>query len=341
MKLFPTPSSYECLSIKYGDFYKWWLLITVGIGTVAGVLSTSSFNVAVAALSHDFGLTQERVQWAMTGFMAAMTLSMLPAPWLLERIGFRRVFLSAVLILMLVSLAGCFASSFGFLVTVRVLQGTATGVLQPLCMLMVMRLFPADSQGRASGILVLGLAATPAVAPAFGGMLIDQFGWQAIFLLNLPFCLIALVAGVLLLPLPREIKRQRFDWAGAFLLSTATFLIVEGVSSLQHSGLLSLWTIGHFMVVGILVTLFVRHARHTRFPIVSLGLFRHRTFTMGVLTAFAYGFGLYGSTCLILVFLQNALKYSSTSSGMIPGIWMRRGWTGWNTPDDPRTQQTQ
>src|SRR5690606_1257204 len=116
----------------------------------------------------------DRVQWAMTGFMAAMTLSMLPAAWLLDRVGFRRTFIGSILLLAAASLAGSLSSSFGFVVAARVLQGAATGVLQPLSMLVVLRLFPPQVQGRASGVLVLGISVTPAVAPAIGGVLVDR-----------------------------------------------------------------------------------------------------------------------------------------------------------------------
>ena len=90
--MFPRPATFESLSLQYGPRFKWLLLLVVGIGTVAGVLSTSSFNVAITALSRDFAIGQERAQWTMTGFMVAMTLSMLPTPWLLDRLGFRRLF---------------------------------------------------------------------------------------------------------------------------------------------------------------------------------------------------------------------------------------------------------
>lgn len=311
----PRPRTFDALTQRHGDRYKWLLLAVVGIGSVAGVLSTSAFNVAVAALGQEFGLGQDRVQWAVTGFMAAMTLAMLPAAWLLDRIGFRRTFLGALCLLAAGSIAGSLAGSFGFAVAARVLQGVATGVLQPLAVLVVLRLFPPDIQGRASGVLTLGIALTPAVAPAFGGVLVDTFGWRAIFLLNLPFCLVGLVVGLFLLPLPREIKRSRFDWLGAGFLSVATLAVVEGVSSLQHSGLLNAWTLGHFALVMALVAGFAVHARRSASPIIHPSLFAHRTFTMGTIVSFTYGFGLYGSTYLVPVFLQHALGYSASAAG--------------------------
>ncbi len=310
-----TPPSFEMLSARYGERYRWLLLIVVGMGTVAGVLSTSSFNVAVAILSREFGLGQERIQWAMTGFMAAMTIAMLPASWLLDRFGFRQIFLLSLMLLIITSVAGYFSPNFGFVVGVRVLQGAATGILQPLGMLIVMRHFPAKTRGTALGIMTFGIAFTPAVAPALGGILVDQFGWRAIFLLNFPFCVLALISGFFFIPTPKERKKHPFDRLGTFLLAVATGTMIEGVASLKHSGLMSWSTWGHFVLSISLTVIFIFHARRTRFPIISLGLFRQRTFSMGTIVSFTYGFGLFGSTYLIPVFLQNALGYSATAAG--------------------------
>lgn len=308
--------SFEQLSQRYGERFKWLVLLAAGLGTVAGVLSTTSFNVAVLALSRHFGLGQDRVQWAMTGFMAAMTIAMLPTPWLLERFGFRRLFLLAIGGLAASSALGSLATSFPVVVIARVFQGAAAGMLQPLGALAVMRLFPAGMQGRASGILGFGIVLAPAVAPAMGGALLDHFGWQAIFLINLPVCLVAAIGGLIILPLPREILRRPFDWPGLGLLCAATLTLIEGISSLQHSGLAAPGTVIPGIVALLSVILFVRHAQRAESPIVRLDLFGHRAFAMGALVSFAYGFGLYASTYLIPVFLQSALGFPATAAGM-------------------------
>lgn len=316
MSLLPRAASFDANAQRYGERYKWIVLFILGIGTVSGVLCTSSFNVAVPALTRHFGLGQDQVQWAMTGFMTAMTVAMLPTAWLIDRLGLRRVFLLALSILTLVSVAGYLAPTFPLVVAARIVQGLAAGVLQPMGILALMRLFPPESRGRASGILTVSIALTPAVAPALAGLLLDRFGWQTIFLLGVPFGLVAIVAALYLLPSPRQIKLRPFDWSGLGWLTLATVSLIEGVSSLHHSGLASPWTLAQITVAVAAVAFFARHAGRIADPLINLGLFGDRTFAMGALVSFSYGFGLYASTYLVPVFLQNALAYGAGGAGM-------------------------
>lgn len=315
MASFSRARSYDELVSRFGARFKWLALLAVGLGTVAAVLSTTSFNVAIPALTRHFGLGQERVQWAITGYMGAMTVAMLPTPWLLDRLGFRRCFLGAVAVLTITSIAGSLSTQFATVVATRIIQGAAAGVLQPLGTLAVMRLFPVESQGRASGVLGFGIVLAPAVAPALGGVLLDHFGWQSIFLINLPFCLLAAGVGLHLLPTPREIKIRRFDWFGVGILGLGTVSMVEGVSSLQHAGPLAPWTWFHWGLALLAIAAFAWHGRRAAAPIISLALFGDRPFAMGTLVSMTYGFGLYASTYVIPVFLQSALGYSATAAG--------------------------
>ena len=81
MRLLPEVPTRAALNRRHGERFKWLALLVVGLGTIAAVLATTSFNVAVPALSKHFGLGQDQVQWAITGFLAALTVAMLPTPW--------------------------------------------------------------------------------------------------------------------------------------------------------------------------------------------------------------------------------------------------------------------
>ena len=104
------------------------------------------------ALSAEFGIGPAEVQWTLTGFLAAMTVGMLPTSWLLDRLGYRQLFLIAIAVLAAAGVAGYFAHSFALVIALRIIQGSAAGVLQPLMMTTVMRLMPANERGRASGV---------------------------------------------------------------------------------------------------------------------------------------------------------------------------------------------
>lgn len=314
------PTDDELVS-RFGTRYKWMALFTVAIGSVAAVLSTTSFNVAIPSLIRFFGVGQEKVQWAITGFMAAMTIAMLPTPWLLDRFGFRRCFISFLALLAAASVAGSLATHFSFLIFARVLQGVAAGLLQPLGIISVMRLFPPEIQGRATGLLTFSIVLAPAVAPALGGILLDHFGWEAIFLINLPMCAIAGLAALYLIPKPTELKSAAFDWFGVALLGLVALGSVKMVASLHDQGLASMWTVLYATLTLSALYLFARHARRAAHPIVRLDIFRDRAFAMGTIVSLVYGFGIYASSYLVPIFLQSALGFSATAAGLalMPG----------------------
>jgi len=86
------PGTLAALQARYGARYRWLLLLSVMVGTMASVMSSTVVNVAIPDLSRHFVLGQERAQWVTSGFMVAMTVSMLTTPWLLARLGYRRTY---------------------------------------------------------------------------------------------------------------------------------------------------------------------------------------------------------------------------------------------------------
>ena len=194
------PSSLAALRARYGARYRWLSLGTVMLGTIASIMASTIVNVAVPDMSHHFTLGQERAQWLAAGFMAAMTVSMPLTPWLLERHGYRRTYMAAVLLLLAGSIAGGLANSYGLVLAMRVTEGLAAGVLQPIPAIIILRGFKPEEQGRAMGLFGFGVVLAPALGPSIGGVLVEWFGWRSIFFVASPFCLLALPLAWKLLP---------------------------------------------------------------------------------------------------------------------------------------------
>ncbi|TMH57556.1 MAG: multidrug efflux MFS transporter, partial [Betaproteobacteria bacterium] len=190
------------------------------VGTVATILAATIVNVAFPALLLEFNIGHDSLQWIATGFLAATTTTMLATTWLVETFGQRRTFLATMAVFFVGSILGAASWSAESMIAARVLQGAAAGVMQPLSMIALFEVFPPEERGRAMGLFGFGVVLAPAIGPAIGGLLMQAFGWRAIFLLSVPFCVAAWPLGARSLSSGRGAgPRRPFDWPGAVLLA--------------------------------------------------------------------------------------------------------------------------
>lgn len=308
--------TFEQLSERYGARYKWLVLLTVMIGTMASIMASTIVNVAIPDLSQHFLLGQERAQWVSAGFMLAMTLSMLTTPWLLLRHGLRRVYSGAILLLLFGGIVGGFSVNYPMLLSMRVVEGLAAGILQPIPVIVILRSFASKEQGGAMGAFGFGVVLTPALGPSLGGFLVEHFGWRSIFFVVVPFCLIALLMVRRLLAVNSKMKgkARALDWKGLLLVGIGSIGLLNGLVHL-HDGLTQA-AIPFFVGLASLVA-FVAYQRRTKDALMNMDLFRYRQFAMGALVAFIYGAGLFGSTYLVPVYMQMALGHSPSDAGML------------------------
>ena len=317
----PDPHSRAALAARFGRNYRWWVLLTVMIGTMASIMASTIINVAVPDMSRVFALGQDRAQWLSAGFMAAMTLSMLTTPWLLERYGYRHTYCGAVLLLMAGGICGGFSQWFGLILTMRVAEGLAAGVLQPIPAIIVLHAFDSGEQGKAMGIFGFGVVLAPAIGPSVGGVLVEWWGWRSIFFVVVPFAVVALALARRYLPIGAPggaaINRHgaRIDLVGLALIATAVLCLLNGIVSLR-GGTRGL---GLALLAGsaLTVVVFVFHQQRNPRSLMPLDLFEHRPFAMGGLVAFIYGMGLFGSTYLVPVFMQLALHLPPSQAGAV------------------------
>jgi len=308
--------TFEQLSQRYGSRYRWLVLLTVMIGSMASIMSSTIVNVAVPDLSRHFILGQERAQWVSAGFMLAMTLSMLTTPWFLLRYGLRRTYAGAILLLLFGGVVGGFSVNYPMLLSMRVVEGLAAGILQPIPSIVVLRAFDKHEQGRAMGIFGFGVVLAPAIGPSVGGFLVELFGWRSIFFVVVPFCVVVLFMIRRLLAVNSRLmgEASALDWKGLLLASIGTIGLLNGLVHLHDGFLQSVPMIG----IGLAATVgFVMYQLRTENGLMNMGLFRYPQFAAGALVAFIYGAGLFGSTYLLPVYMQMALHYAPSQAGLI------------------------
>ena len=315
------PATLAALRARYGPRYRWYVLFTVMLGTMASIMASTIVNVAVPDMTLHFTLGQEQAQWLSAGFMAAMTVSMPVTPWLLNRFGYRRTYIGAILLLLLGSIAGGMANQYPLVLAMRVAEGLAAGILQPIPAIIILRGFQPDEQGKAMGLFGAGVVLAPALGPSIGGVLVEWFGWRSIFFVAAPFCLFALPLAARLLPHsapgggPVNADAARLDLPGLLLVATAILLGLNGLSMLEGvEATFGLMMIGTSLV---LLAAFVGYQRRAAHPLIRLELFAHPAFARGAIVAFIYGAALFGSTYLLPVFMQMALALPPSQAGAV------------------------
>ncbi|THJ33735.1 multidrug efflux MFS transporter [Lampropedia aestuarii] len=318
------PGSLQALTAQYGESFRWYFLLSLMVGTIASLMSSTVVNVAIPDLSHHFGLGQERAQWVSSAFMAASTVAMLTTPWLLSRYGYRRTYIAMLLLLGAGGIVGGMAHDFHLVLLARILEGIAAGVLQPIPAIIILYAFPPHQQGRASGLFGMGVVLAPALGPTVGGILIDLWGWRSIFYMVLPFCLGGAWVAMRFVPItaPGGVaarKGQALEWRSLVIVTVGTVSLLNGLVWLHDGWLLP--ALGLLCVALICCLVFTwwqkRLVHHQHAPLMDFKVFESKTFCMGCIVAFIYGTALFGSTYLLPVFMQVGLEFSASEVGLI------------------------
>ena len=305
------------LQARFGVHYPRWLLGILMIGSMAMVLASTSINVALPAIMLDFSIGRPQAQWLSTGFLAAMTAGLLLAAWAHSRFGARRTAQFGLWLFVFGSLLALVAQEAWQLIALRIVQGLCAGIIQPLAMVLIFRVFVGGGRGMALGFYGLGVMVAPTLGPTIGGYLVDHFGWAAVFWLPLPMCLLVLIAGQWLLPSQRERSTPLLDIRAFAWLCVAIFAALGALAEAQRFAWSQprVWLPATLLVVAL--GAFVARSRRSDKPLLPLGLWRHAGFRSASWVALTLGVGLYGSTYLIPLYLQTVEGYSAGRAGLL------------------------
>ncbi|MBI4189175.1 MAG: DHA2 family efflux MFS transporter permease subunit [Betaproteobacteria bacterium] len=288
------------------------------LGTISAMLTTTTVNVAIPDIMGAFGIGQDRAQWLLTGALAAMTVSMLLNAWLIRSFGQRRTFVGALGVFTAALVLAGLSPNESVLIFSRIVQGAVAGLLQPLSMYTLFRVFPPEQRGSAMGFFGLSVILGPALGPTLGGVLIDHFNWRYVFYIGVPFSVVATLLGSLFMPEREESEAPAgFDWTGFFLLSVALACLLTGLSNGQREG----WYSGYILILlGLAIVAgaaFVAWELHASQPLVDLRVIANARFAAAGSVAFIFGAGLFGSSYLVPLFVQTVQGFTPLAAGLL------------------------
>ncbi|MEO8379207.1 MAG: MFS transporter [Acidobacteriota bacterium] len=259
-----------------------WAIVSLSLSMLLSSLGTSIANVALPTLAHAFSASFQQVQWIVLAYLLAITTVIVSAGRLGDLLGRRRLLLGGIALFTVASVLCGLAPTLGLLIAARAVQGLGAAVMMALTLAFVGETVPKERIGSAMGLLGTMSAAGTALGPTLGGVLIAGLGWQAIFLVNVPLGLAALLLAQRTLPadLPRSgTERVRFDPVGTLLL--ALTLAAYALAMTMGRGHFGLFNAALLLAAVCGAGLFVFAEARVGSPLIRLALLRDPLLSAG------------------------------------------------------------
>ena len=311
----PTPAPVSAAS---AGLFRWITMFTVMMGLLGTVMSSTMANIAIPDVMGAFGIGQDRAHWMSSGFLSAMTVSMLLNAWFLSNFGARNSFISAMLIFAGASIIGEVAPTYETVVMARVIQGACAGLLQPMAMSVTFMTFKPHERGVAMGLFGMGVVLGPALGPTIGGFIVDNLGWRYVFTATLPLPLIATALALRFVPdRDPNAVRQTLNWQSLLLMVTTVGGLLNGLSNGQRLGWESVYVTGSLLVGAAACLAFIARELSSARPLVNLELFTSRTYAASAIVSLVFGAGFFGSTYLLPIFAQTVCGFTAVKAGLM------------------------
>jgi EmrB/QacA subfamily drug resistance transporter len=280
-------------------------------------LDNTIVNVALPSIHRSFHASLSGLQWTIDAYTLVLASLLMLSGSTADRMGRRRVFQVGLSLFSLGSLLCAVAPSLGLLIAARVLQAIGGSMLNPVAMSIIRNVFE-DPRERAQAIGVWGgvIGISMALGPVVGGALTDTVGWPAVFLVNVPIGLAAIVLTALYVPESRAARPRKIDPLGQLLViagfATLTYAIIEGPTS----GWLSAQTLILFGVAIVTLAALIRHELHHEQPLIEVRFFGSAPFSGASAIAVGAFMALGGFLFLNTLYLQNVRGLSPLDAGL-------------------------
>jgi EmrB/QacA subfamily drug resistance transporter len=294
--------------------------VAVGVVFVAAmfmsIMDATIVNVALPTIGRQFGVSPTSIDSIAISFLVSLAVFIPASGWLGDRFGSKRVLLIAIVVFTAASALCGIASSLGELVAFRVLQGAGGGMLAPVGMAMLYRVFPPEERLRAAAILTVPTTLAPALGPVLGGLLTTDLSWRWVFYVNLPIGVAAFAFGVLFVRESRQPHPGRFDLPGFLLSGLGLGLLMYGVSEGPVKGWHSPDVLATIAAGVVLLVAMVAVELRTTDPMVNLRLLGNRLFrsSNGVMVLGSIAF--LGTLYAISLYYQDGRGLSALDSGL-------------------------
>jgi DHA2 family lincomycin resistance protein-like MFS transporter len=285
------------------------------------ILNETIMGVAIPRLMVSFQVPASSAQWLTTAFLLTMATVIPVTGFMLQRLNTRPIFILAMSLFSLGTLAATLAPDLHTLIAARVVQACGTAIMMPLLMTSVMTLVPLELRGRIMGNISIVISVAPAIGPTISGIVLNYLHWRWLYILVLPIALGALALGAKRIENVTTPRYAPLDILSVILAGLAFGGLVYGISTLGQAaapGTLPTWAPLAIGAVCMVLFIFRQLALQKRNgALLDLRTFRSRNFTVCVVLMALLMGALFGVIIVLPIYLQNVLGLSTLQTGLL------------------------
>ncbi|MEV5986192.1 MFS transporter [Streptomyces sp. NPDC052051] len=310
------PEVPEAAAQEQGHPRRWLILVAVCAALLVIVIDNTVLNVAMPSIGQAFNASTGELQAVLDAYVVVFGGLLVPAGVLSDRYGRRRTMVIGLIVFALTSVGAILAQSVWWLIGMRAAMGAGAALVMPATLAVIVQVFPSAERPRAFAAWAAVASVAMGLGPLLGGVLVDQWNWAGVFLINLPMVVVALAGTLKLVPESKDPVRRPLDPLGTVLITVGMVALVWAVISVPEQGFTAPSALGSAALAALALLAFGVRQGRAQEPMVDLGLYRDRRFA-GASFAIALLSVATGSTLFVLSqYLQLVRGLSASQSGL-------------------------
>jgi EmrB/QacA subfamily drug resistance transporter len=300
--------------------HKWLVMAAVSMGVLLATIDGSIVNVALPTLVRELNTNFATIQWVVLAYLLTVTTLLLSVGRLADMIGKKHIYTIGFIIFTFASFLCGLAANVYMLILLRVVQAIGATMIMALGVAIVTESFPPHERGRALGIIGTVVSIGIILGPTLGGLIVDIFSWQWIFLVNIPVGIVGILMTIRFVPDIKPESKQKFDFLGASTLFLCLLTLLSALTIGQGVGFADIGVLILFVLGILLLGLFIVVEIRAEQPMIDLTLFRDLNFSISLVTGFLTFVAIAGTLILTPFYLENVLSYSTRQVGLLIAV---------------------
>ncbi|MGG3891083.1 DHA2 family efflux MFS transporter permease subunit [Metabacillus fastidiosus] len=308
-------------SIKENNGPKYGILIILMIGAFIAFLNNTLLNIALPSIMKDLDVGTSTVQWLSTGYMLVNGILIPTTAFLIQKYSVRNLFLSAMFLFSVGSIAAGFAHVFPLLLAGRMIQASGSAILMPLLMNVMLTSFPVEKRGAAMGVFGLVMMGAPAIGPTLSGWIVEHYDWRMLFHFITPIAVGILLVGFFLLKDKKEKIDVRIDGFSVLLSSLGFGGLLYGFSTAGSKGWDSPQVYVTLIVGVISLAWFILRQLKMESPMLNFKIYKYPMFALSSAISIVITMAMFSGMMLLPIYVQTIRGISPFDAGLmlLPG----------------------